>query len=366
MNRKKERVLVAMSGGVDSSVAAALLKEQGYEVIGITMNVFDFEKWPCKEAGDRSCCGQSGIESANQVAEILGIQHYLVDVKKLFEKKVIADFCMEYARGRTPNPCIRCNRYIKFDVLFKKAEELKAQFITTGHHARIMYDSQKKLYLLKKGTDGKKDQSYFLYLLTQEQLSHTLMPIGDYTKEEIRQKAVAAGLPVAERPESQEICFIPDNDYLKFLKERIPQAFRPGPIVDTKNHVLGTHEGIMHFTIGQRRGMGIAAPHPLYVIEILSDTNTVVVGPNELLYKKKLLASNVNFILPGFTKKPMIIKAKIRYKHKDAEACLTPLKTGGVQVEFKHPQRAITPGQAVVFYKDDTVIGGGIIEKTIC
>ncbi|MBE0460980.1 MAG: tRNA 2-thiouridine(34) synthase MnmA [Candidatus Aminicenantes bacterium] len=365
MNRKKERVLVAMSGGVDSSVAAALLKEQGYEVIGVTMDIFDFKKWPYKEAGDRNYYGQSGIESANQVVEILGIQHYLVDVKKLFEKKVIDGFCMEYAQGRTPNPCIRCNRYIKFDVLMKKAEELCAQFMATGHYARVIYDSPKKLYILKMGRDREKDQSYFLYLLTQEQLSRTLMPIGDYTKEEIRQKAVAMGLPVAERPESQEICFIPDNDYTRFLKERIPQAFRPGPIVDTKGKVLGTHEGIICFTIGQRRGLGIAASYPLYVIEIQSATNTVVVGTNELLYKKKLLASNVNFILPGFTKKTMIIKAKIRYKHKAAEACLTPLQTGGVQVEFKRPQRAVTPGQAVVFYMDDTVIGGGAIEKTI-
>lgn len=359
---KEKRVVVAMSGGVDSSVAAALLKERGYDVVGMTMNLFSLPRDYCRSENLKSCCGWKAKEDAHRVALSLGISHYVVDFRKPFEERVIADFCEEYAQGRTPNPCIRCNQYIKFDVLLKKMNALEAHYLATGHHARTGYDEQSKRYILKKGKDRKKDQSYFLYPMTQKQLSRTLMPIGDLTKQEVRKKAQALGLPVAERPESQEICFVPDNDYAGFLQSRIPEAFHPGPVVDSENRTLAQHKGIVHYTIGQRRGMGISAPHPLYVLSILSDRNTIVVGPEENLYGKTLLASRLNLISLAQIAEPLKVKARIRYKHKEATAHITPLDSDQVRVEFEKAQRAITPGQSVVFYDKDVVIGGGIID----
>jgi len=352
-----------MSGGVDSSIAAASLKEEGYEVIGVTMKLFSLPEEYCKSEKLRSCCGWKAVEDANRVATTIGISHYVVDFKKIFEKSVIADFCEEYARGRTPNPCIRCNQYIKFEALLDKTEALNADYLATGHHARVEYDSLLKRFLLRKGKDRVKDQSYFLYPLTQSQLSRTLMPIGHFTKEEVREKAEELGLPVARRPESQEICFVPDYDYAGFLGRRIPEAFRTGPILDVENRVIGQHKGIAHFTIGQRRGMGIAAPQPLYVIAIRSDENSIVVGKNEHLYEKTLLASRINLISKDGLSEPHTVKAKIRYKHREAKAILTPVDSDQALVQFEKPQRAITPGQAVVFYDGDVVIGGGIIER---
>lgn len=359
---RKERAVVSMSGGVDSSIAAALLKEKGYEVIGVTMNLFSLPREYCESENLRSCCGWKAVEDAHRVATILGIPHYVADLRKDFEKKVIADFCEQYALGRTPNPCIRCNQFLKFETLMERAKKLEADFLATGHHARVEYDSQRKRYILKKGKDKDKDQSYFLYPLTQKQLSRTLMPVGYFTKDEVREKAQKMGLPVAKKPESQEICFIPDNDYAGFLQSRMSEAFRPGAIVNLENEVLGQHNGIAHFTIGQRKGMGIAAPYPLYVLEIKSDKNAVVVGPNDKLYKKKLLASQIHLISMEKIREPLSIKAKIRYKHQEAKALLIPLESGKASVEFEKPQRAITPGQSVVFYDGDVVIGGGIIE----
>lgn len=360
MNR--ERVVVAMSGGVDSSVAAALLKDQGYEVIGITMNLYSLPKGYCRPESIKSCCGWGAAEEANRVAAALRISHYVVDLQKPFERFVVADFCSEYASGRTPNPCIRCNQYIKFDVLLKRAEKLRASCIATGHHARVQQDPRSGRFLLKKGKDVKKDQSYFLYPLTQEQLSRILLPVGNFTKDEVRRKAQEKGLSVAQSPESQEICFIPDENYPMFLKNRKPEAFQPGPIIDISGCVLGEHRGIAHFTIGQRRGIGIAAPHPLYVLKIESKTNRIVVGPNEGLYEKKLTASRVSWVsgeqIPG----SFAASVKIRYKHKETQALMTRLKNGKVLAEFELPQRAITPGQAVVFYEGDVVLGGGIID----
>ena len=353
-----------MSGGVDSSVAAALLKEQGYDVVGVTMNLFSLPKDYCQSENLKSCCGWKATEDAYRVAISLGISHYVVDFRKPFEKSVISDFCEEYAQGRTPNPCIRCNQHIKFDVLLKKMKALEADTLATGHHARIEYDKQNKRYILKKGKDRKKDQSYFLYPLTQKQLSRTLMPVGDYTKEEVRKKAQAFGLPVAERPESQEICFVPDNDYAGFLQSRIPEAFHPGPVVDSENRLLAQHKGIVYYTIGQRRGMGISAAHPLYVLSIRSDKNTIVVGPEKELYKKNLLASRLNLISSEKITKPLKVKARIRYKHREAVALVIPVDSDKARVEFERAQRAITPGQSVVFYDVDSVIGGGIIDRT--
>jgi len=361
---KQKKVVVAMSGGVDSSVAAALLKEQGYEVIGVTMKLFSLPKDYCRSENLRSCCGWKATEDAHRVAIHLGISHYVVDFRDRFDKCVIKDFCGEYSKGRTPNPCIRCNQYIKFDFLMKRLKALKADYLATGHHACVEYDTRSGRYLLKKGKDKKKDQSYFLYPLTQDQLSRTLMPIGNFTKEEVREKAQKLGLSVAQRHESQEICFIPDNDYVRFIRQRIPKAFRSGPIVDRENQVLGQHEGIAHFTIGQRKGMGIAASQPLYVLSMESDTNTIVVGPSDQLYEKVLLASQVNLISKAKIAKPLNVKAKIRYKHREAKALLTPLDTDQILVEFERPQRAVTPGQAVVFYDKNVVVGGGIIDRS--
>jgi tRNA-specific 2-thiouridylase len=361
---KQKKVVVAMSGGVDSSVAAALLKEQGYGVIGVTMKLFSLPKDYCTAEDLRSCCGWQATEDAHRVAISLGISHYVVDFRDHFDKSVIKDFCGEYSKGRTPNPCIRCNQYIKFDFLMKKLKAFEADFLATGHHARAKYNTQSKRYLLKKGKDKKKDQSYFLYPLTQKQLSRTLMPIGDFTKEEVREKAQKLGLSVAQRHESQEICFVPDNDYVRFLRGKNPKAFRSGPIVDLENHVLGRHKGIVHFTIGQRKGMGIAASQALYVLSMQSDKNTIVVGPSDQLYEKSLLASRVNLISKDKLTKRLEVNAKIRYKHKEAKAFLSPLDTNRILVEFERPQRAITPGQSVVFYDKDVVVGGGIIDKS--
>ena len=361
----KKRVVVAMSGGVDSSMAAVLLKERGYDVIGVTMDIFGIPWEFCQEESLHSCCGRGAKADAIRVAVHLGIPHYIVDLKRSFSKWVVADFCEEYKKGHTPNPCIRCNQHIKFDALWKKAKKLGADFLATGHHARVVRDEKSGRYLLLKGKDPEKDQSYFLYTLTQAQLMRTLMPIGDFTKKDVRKKAKQVGLPVHQRPESQEICFIPDNDYTRFLKQRIPEAFQTGPIVDKKKHVLGQHNGILHFTIGQRRGIGIAASHPLYVLEIQSDENRIVVGSGDHLYKKKVLLSDVNLIMKDEIDAPTPVKAKIRHKHREAKAVLISLGKNHVCLDFRNPQRAITPGQSAVFYDGEEVVGGGIITDRI-
>jgi tRNA-specific 2-thiouridylase len=358
-------VAVAMSGGVDSSVAAALLKDEGYEVIGITMNLFSLPKEACTSEDLRSCCGWKAQEDANRVASVLGIPHFVVDFRREFEKSVIDDFCLEYRRGRTPNPCIRCNRFIKFDLFFERARRLGAEFIATGHYARIDFDPSTGRRLLKKGLDAAKDQSYFLYSLTQTELSRTLFPVGGHTKDEIRRLAAGLGLPVAQKKESQEICFIPDNDYPAFLKNRFPEAFRPGPIVDLAGTIIGKHGGIAHFTVGQRKGMGIAAPRPLYVVAVDTERNTIVAGENEDLYKRRLEATELNWISMEKLDEPKALRARIRYKHAEAQARVIPRDDGRVLVEFERPQRAVTPGQAVVFFNGECVAGGGLIDRAL-
>ena len=362
---KGRKVVVAMSGGVDSSVAASLLVDRGFDVTGITMNLFSLLGELCRSEELRSCCGQKAVEDAHRVAIHLGIPHFVADLRREFEAEVIADFAREYGRGRTPNPCIRCNERIKFRIFLERARRLGADFVATGHHARVAVDPAGLRYVLKKGKDRAKDQSYFLYRLGQAQLARVLMPVGDFVKAEVREMARRRGLPVAEKTESQETCFAPLGDYPEFLAGRAPLAFRPGPIKGLDGRILGEHKGIGNYTIGQRRGLGISAPRPLYVIAIDAPRNTVVIGQERDLYRKKLLASDIHLVSGGKLEEPVMVKAKIRYKHQEARALVTPISTRRVRVEFDRPQRAITPGQSVVFYRRHVVVGGGIIGRSL-
>jgi tRNA-specific 2-thiouridylase len=346
-----------MSGGVDSSVAAALLAQQGYEVIGITMSLFQSV---CQIKNPRNCCSLQAFEDAYKVAKRIGISYHVLDLKEEFEKEVIKYFLDEYLNGKTPNPCIKCNEKIKFGVLLDKVKKLKADYLATGHYAKIEYCNDRKHYILKRGLDLRKDQSYVLFGLRQEQLQHILFPLGEYTKEDVRRMAKELGLPVHNKPESQEICFIPDNNYPKFFKDR-GISDKAGPIINKQGRILGKHKGIFLYTIGQRKGLGIAKGHPLYVISIIKDKNAIIVGEKEDLFQDELIASNVNWISETPLNKPIIVKAKIRYAHKEAPASLTLLSSGQVKVKFIKPQLSITPGQAVVFYQDDAILGGGWI-----
>jgi tRNA-specific 2-thiouridylase len=356
-----DRVVVAMSGGVDSSVAAALLQKEGLAVVGLTMRLYDrpgTESVPDGPGIDR---GEEARYDAGRIAEILGIPFHTADLRRTFERTVVAEFIAEYNRGRTPNPCLRCNPLVKFDSLLRRAAELGAGRIATGHYARVDFDGERRRWRLKKAVDSDKDQSYFLYGLGQLALSRTRFPLGGLRKPEVREIARRFGLPAAERPESQEICFIPDDDYAAFLRRRIPETFRPGKIVDGEGREIGRHSGFLHFTVGQRKGMGIAAAHPLYVVSLDAASNTVVAGPNEVLFRKSLVAENINWVSVAGLEGSTRAEVKIRSRHEGAAATLRPAGEGAVAVEFDEPQRAITPGQAAVFYDGDTVLGGGII-----
>lgn len=363
MPAASSKVVVAMSGGVDSSVAAAILKEEGYQVIGVTMQIWPSEREACGIDRFDGCCGLNAVEDARAAAYKLGIPHYVMNFRDIFAQKVIAYFCQEYSLGRTPNPCIRCNQYIKFDALLERAKGLGADFVATGHYARVIRDKASGRYLLKKGIDRNKDQSYVLYSLAQQQLRHSLLPVGDFTKEKVREIARELGLPVADKPASQEICFISDNDYPRFLKEYIPEAVKPGLILDREGNILGEHQGILFYTIGQRKGLGISAKEPFYVTAIDREKNALIVGNKEDVYGNKLIASELNWIVIDKLSEPIMVTAKIRYRHEEAEARVTPSDGDQVDVEFKERQMAITPGQAIVFYDGDNVVGGGTIEK---
>lgn len=344
--------MVAMSGGVDSSVAALLLKEQGYDVTGATM---------CFSAGG---CGNKGIEDARRVCRQLNIPHLVLNFSKELEEIVVLDFIVEYISGRTPNPCVRCNQYLKFGDLLKKARELGMDYLATGHFARI--EKKGKEYLLEKGVDPKKDQSYFLCQVSSRQLPHILFPVGGMTKEEVRVLAKKKGLSVAQKPASQEICFIKDNDYRAFLKKRLNKAyFQEGEIVDQNGKVLGTHRGIFNFTIGQREGLGISAPYPLYVIRLDETRRQVVVGPKEDVYSRSLIAASPNILVKDAFKKSTSVYAKIRYNHPQVKARVTFLSKNRLRVDFDDPQFAVTGGQFVVFYKGDVVLGGAKIAGSI-
>lgn len=361
----KRKVVVAMSGGVDSSVAAALLKRAGHDVTGLTMRLVDLPVEVCRSESLSSCCGRRALDDAHRVALSLKIPHYVADMRVPFDSLVVSAFCREYALGRTPNPCVLCNRLIKFGLLLEKARELGADHLATGHYARVGRDARTGAYLLKKGSDPAKDQSYFLYTMTQDQLARVLFPLGGREKVEVRRMAKKLGLAVADKSESQEICFVPRDDYAAFLRERVPDAFRAGPVVDRDGRRLGEHGGIAGFTVGQRRGMGVAASGRLYVVSVDAVTNTVLAGPDEALRAKGLTASGVSYVSGKRPEGPFRARVKIRYRHAEAEAVVTPEGTAGARVAFAEPQRAVAPGQSVVFYRRSTVLGGGTIEGPV-
>lgn len=355
-----KKVVVGMSGGVDSSVAAYLLKEQGYDVIGVTMQIWQDEDHFVQEENG-GCCGLSAVDDARRVAERLEIPYYVMNFKQEFRENVMDYFTAEYLRGRTPNPCIACNRYVKWESLLRRSLEIGADYIATGHYARVEQLANGR-YAIKNSVTAAKDQTYALFNLTQEQLAHTLMPVGAYTKDEIRAMAEDIGLMVAHKKDSQEICFIPDNDYAGFIdRECGGKVPPPGNFVSVDGEVLGRHKGITHYTVGQRKGLGIALGHPVFVTEIRPDTNEVVLGENEDVFTDKLYADHLNFMSLPDIQDEVLLKAKIRYSH--AGSMCRVKRTGEDEIccEFLEPVRAVTPGQAVVLYDGDYVAGGGII-----
>ena len=356
----KKKVVVGMSGGVDSSVAAWLLKEQGYDCIGVTMQIWQDEDEDVVQANG-GCCGLSAVDDARRVAEQLGIPYYVMNFKQEFKQNVIDYFVEEYLQGHTPNPCIACNRYVKWEALLRRSLEIGADFIATGHYARIAKLPNGRL-AIQNSVTAAKDQTYALYNLTQEQLSRTLMPVGEYTKEQIRDIARSQGLAVADKPDSQEICFVPDGDYAAFIDreagERVPG---PGDFVDASGKIIGRHKGITHYTVGQRRGLGLSMGERVFVTRICPESSEVVIGTDQDVLTDEVLCDRVNFMAVKDLTEPLKVWAKIRYNHGGEEGIVEKLPDGKVRCRFSRPVRAAAPGQAIVFYRDGYVLGGGII-----
>ncbi|HEY1661362.1 MAG TPA: tRNA 2-thiouridine(34) synthase MnmA [Verrucomicrobiae bacterium] len=359
-SQKRPRVVCGMSGGVDSSATAALLLEQGYEVIGITLKL-----WPqdCVNRAEDRCCGPQAVTDARSVCHKLDIPYYLIDEAGEFQKHVIQYFADEYKAGRTPNPCVMCNQNLKFGRLIDRATQLGADYIATGHFARIEKNVDGSRYLLKRGRDLRKDQSYFLFSLRQDQLARALFPLGEKTKSDTREVARHCNLKTADKEESMEICFVPDNNYGGFLQSANLVQKHRGEIVDLRGAVLGQHDGIEFYTIGQRKGLGITTPKPVYVVELDAENNRVVVGDDSALDRDEFTATNCNWHPYDNLAGPIEVTAKIRYNHPGTPATLTPTGNGSVKVKLHSAQRAITPGQAAVFYQDDLVVGGGWIAR---
>lgn len=355
----KKKVVLGMSGGVDSSVAAYILKEQGYEVIGVTLSQIPHtEETDDNEGG---CCSISSVFDAKDVADFLDIPHYVMNFKGLFQREVIDYFIDEYMEGRTPNPCLMCNKRVRFSEFLEKAKGLGADYLATGHYAVVEKEADR--YLMKKSADTRKDQTYFLHQMTQYQLEHILFPLGDMTKDKVREIGEKIGIITHDKPDSEEICFIPDDDHGRFIKDRVEDV-KVGNFIDAEGNVLGQHKGIVYYTVGQRKGLGLALGRRVFVKEINPEDNTIVIGDEEDLYNSKLYAEELNFIPFDKLEGPMEVKAKIRYSLHESHATIRP-HNNGVLVEFKEAQRAITKGQAVVFYDGDLVVGGGIIKEVL-
>lgn len=354
------KVVVGMSGGVDSSVAAYLLKEQGYDVIGVTMQIWQDEEQATQEENG-GCCGLSAVDDARRVAAALEIPYYVMNFKKEFKENVIDYFVEEYQNGRTPNPCIACNRYVKWESLLQRSLSIGAEYIATGHYARVV-QLENGRYTLRRSATLAKDQTYALYNLTQEQLKRTLMPVGEYTKDEVRAIAEKINLRIANKPDSQDICFVPDGDYAAYIEEEAGVKVPEGNFVLTDGTVLGRHKGITHYTVGQRKGLGLALGYPAFVLEIRPETNEVVIGTKEESMTTQLRARNLNFMAVEDLTEPLHVFTKIRYNHKGAWCTIEKTGEDEVLCTFDEPQRAVTPGQAVVFYDGEYVLGGGTIQ----
>lgn len=355
----KGKVVVGMSGGVDSSVAAWLLKEQGYDVIGVTMQIWQDEDNVVQEENG-GCCGLSAVDDARRVAASIGIPYYVMNFKQEFQKNVIDYFTEEYLNGRTPNPCIACNRYVKWEALLQRSLSIGADYIATGHYARIDKLPNGR-YAIRRSATLAKDQTYALYNLTQEQLEHTLMPVGNYSKDQIREMAEKIGLQVANKPDSQDICFVPDGDYASFIEENADASIRQGNFVTPDGKILGKHKGIIHYTVGQRKGLGLALGYPAFVLEIRPETDEVVIGTYEESLTHTLRANELNFMSVEDLTEPMRVFAKIRYNHKGAWCTVEKTGEDEITCTFDEPIRAVTPGQAVVLYDGEYVLGGGTI-----
>ena len=352
-------VFVAMSGGVDSSVAALLLQQAGHKIFGVNLRMFHNED--LGQSPGKTCCSLADAEDAGLVARRLGAPIYVFDVSQVFRSTVIRDFIEEYQNGRTPNPCAVCNRTVKFGALLDRVRVLGADYLATGHYARVEQDAATGRYLLKRGLDRSKDQSYFLYMLTQEQLAHTLFPLGGLEKTQVRQLAEAHGLVNAHKHDSQDICFVPDGDYAAFIERTVGSPSLPGNFVDQKGQVLGHHRGIIRYTHGQHKGLGLSTSEPLYVLEKDAVSNTIRLGPDSDLWSQTLTAEQFNWVSIPEPTEPIAVTVKTRYSQREAAAIARSLPGGRCQVTFEEPQRAITPGQAVVLYQEEIVVGGGTI-----